>query len=81
VDDAIDCRLFAGPADGVLVPVEHLVNGVSIVQCEAVEWVAYFHVELDSHDVIVTGGPAAGALPVMVLNFDSEAHPRRDWFG
>ena len=42
-DDAIDCCLFAGPADGVLVPVEHLVNGVSIVQCEAVERVAYFH--------------------------------------
>src|SRR5215469_11749031 len=34
---------------------EQLVNDVSIVQCEAVERVAYFHVELDSHDVIVTG--------------------------
>src|SRR5690349_2663683 len=44
-------RGVAGPADGVLVPVEHLVNGVSIVQCKAVERVAYFHVELDSHDV------------------------------
>ena len=49
-------RGAAGPADGELVPVEHLVNGVSIVQCEAVERVAYFHVELDSHDVIVTDG-------------------------
>jgi hypothetical protein len=49
-------RSAAGPADGVLVPVEHLVNGVSIVQCEAVERVAYFHVKLDSHDVIVTDG-------------------------
>ena len=49
-------RGAAGPADGVLVPVEHLVNGVSIVQCEAVERVAYFHVKLDSHDVIVTDG-------------------------
>jgi hypothetical protein len=39
-----------------LVPVEHLVNGVSIVQCEAVERVAYFHVELHSHDVIVADG-------------------------
>ena len=54
--DALDCCLFAGPADGVLVPVEHLVNGVSIGQCEAVERVAYFHVELESHDVIVTDG-------------------------
>jgi hypothetical protein len=41
------------------VPVEHLVNGVSIVQCEAVERVAYFHVELDSHDVVVAEGAAA----------------------
>jgi hypothetical protein len=49
-------RGAAGPADGVLVPVEHLVNGASIVQCEAVERVAYFHVKLDSHDVIVTDG-------------------------
>jgi Hint domain len=46
----------AGLADGVLVPVEHLVNGVSIEQCEAVEGVGYFHVELDSHDVIVVDG-------------------------
>ena len=40
-------------------PVEHLVNGVSIVQCDAVERVAYFHVELDSHNVIVAEGAAA----------------------
>jgi hypothetical protein len=52
-------RGAAGPADGELVPVEHLVNGVSIVQCEAVERVAYFHVELDSHNVIVAEGAAA----------------------
>ena len=52
-------RDAAGPADGVLVPVEHLVSGVSIVQCEAVERVAYFHVELDSHNVIVAEGAAA----------------------
>ena len=43
----------------MLVPVEHVVNGVSIVQCEAVERVASFHVELDSHDVIVAEGAAA----------------------
>lgn len=49
-------RGAAGPADGELVPVEHLVDGVSIVQCEAVERVAYFHVELDSHNVIVAEG-------------------------
>ena len=57
-------RGAAGPADGVLVPVEHLVNGVSIVQCEAVERVAYSHVELDSHDVIVAEGAAAETFVV-----------------
>ncbi len=40
-------------------PVEHLVNRVSIVQCEAVERVTYFHVELDSHNVIVAEGATA----------------------
>jgi hypothetical protein len=47
-----------------LVPVEHLINGVSIVECEAVERVAYFHVELDSHDVIVAKGAAAETLSI-----------------
>jgi Hint domain len=45
--------------DGVLVPAECLVNGVSIVQAEAVARVDYFHIELDSHDVIwAEGAPA-----------------------
>jgi Hint domain len=44
---------------GVLVPVEHLLNGVSIVQVEAVDQVDYFHIELDSHDVILAEGAAA----------------------
>ena len=43
----------------------HLVNGVSIVQCEAVERVAYFHVELDSHDVIVTGGRTSACFDLL----------------
>jgi hypothetical protein len=37
----------------VSVPVEHLVNGVSIVQCETIERVAYFHLKLDMfHNVV-----------------------------
>lgn len=37
---------------GVLVYAWRLVNGVSITQAEQVERVDYFHVELDSHDII-----------------------------
>jgi hypothetical protein len=44
--------------DDVLVPVEHLINGVSIVQQQAVDAVCYFHIELDTHDVILAEGAA-----------------------
>lgn len=53
-----DVRLSPGHAvfvDGVLVPVGFLVNGATIVQ-EEVEQVRYFHVELDSHDVLLAEG-------------------------
>jgi glycosyltransferase involved in cell wall biosynthesis len=42
--------------DGLLIPAAALVNGRSIVQAESVDRVEYFHVELDSHDVIVAEG-------------------------
>ncbi|HVB18454.1 MAG TPA: Hint domain-containing protein, partial [Stellaceae bacterium] len=45
--------------DGALVPAEHLVNNLTIVQEEHVERVEYFHIELDSHDVIFAEGVAA----------------------
>ncbi len=41
--------------EGVLIPVGHLVNGATIVQ-EEVERIRYFHVELDSHDVLLAAG-------------------------
>jgi hypothetical protein len=41
--------------DGVLIEALDLINGVSIFQAERVERVDYFHIELDSHDVIITG--------------------------
>jgi len=53
-----DVRLSPGHAvfvDGVLVPIGNLVNGATIVQ-ESVEEVRYFHVELDSHDVLLAEG-------------------------
>jgi hypothetical protein len=39
--------------DGLLTEARHLVNGVSIVQAVQVEEVEYFHIELDTHDVIM----------------------------
>jgi hypothetical protein len=42
--------------EGVLIEARDLVNGVSIVQAEQVDKVEYFHIELDSHDVIVAEG-------------------------
>ena len=56
-----------GALGGVLIEAKDLVNGVSIVQAERVETVAYFHVELDSHDVII----AEGALSETFLDDDS----------
>jgi Hint domain-containing protein len=43
----------------VLVPAEHLVNGVTIEQAQDVDWLEYFHIELDSHDVIFAEGAPA----------------------
>ncbi|HEY0909633.1 MAG TPA: Hint domain-containing protein [Bradyrhizobium sp.] len=53
--------------DGVLIEARDLVNGVSIVRAERVEKVEYFHIELDSHDVIL----AEGALSETFVDDDS----------
>jgi autotransporter passenger strand-loop-strand repeat protein/probable HAF family extracellular repeat protein len=42
--------------DGVLIEAKDLVNGVSIVQAEHVANLEYFHIELETHDVIVVEG-------------------------
>jgi hypothetical protein len=52
---------------GVLIEAKDLVNGVSIVQAERVESLAYFHIELDAHDVII----AEGALSETFIDDDS----------
>jgi glycosyltransferase involved in cell wall biosynthesis len=53
--------------DGVLIEAIDLVNGVSIIQAERVARVDYFHVELDTHDVII----AEGALSESFVDDDS----------
>ncbi len=42
--------------DGLLIPAGALVNGVSITQPSRVEAVHYFHVELETHEVILAEG-------------------------
>ncbi|MGO9358042.1 MAG: Hint domain-containing protein, partial [Xanthobacteraceae bacterium] len=53
--------------EGVLIEAKDLVNGVSIVQAEHVEKVEYFHIELDTHDVLI----AEGALSESFIDDDS----------
>lgn len=40
---------------GVLIPIEHLINGATVVQ-EKRASVDYFHIELDRHDVVLAEG-------------------------
>ncbi len=42
--------------DGLLIPARCLVNGRTITQERGLDWVDYFHVELDSHDVLLAEG-------------------------
>jgi len=42
--------------EGVLIEARDLINEVSIYQADVAEEVTYFHVELDSHDVILAEG-------------------------
>ena len=53
--------------EGVLIEAKDLVNGTSIVQAERPKAVEYYHVELDSHDVIV----AEGAFSETFIDDDS----------
>ena len=68
--------------DGLLIEAKDLVNGVSIVQADRVEKVEYFHVELETHDVII----AEGALAESFIDDDSRgmfsnAHEYRQLYG
>ena len=45
--------------DGLLIPARCLVNGSTIVQERGLARVDYFHIELDSHDVLLAEGAAS----------------------
>jgi hypothetical protein len=53
--------------DGVLIPAIYLVNGTSIVQAmpRGFEEIDYFHIELETHEVIFAEGAAAETLQVI----------------
>ena len=55
--------------EGVLIEAKDLVNGISVVQAESVEEVEYFHIELETHDVII----AEGAPSESFVDDDSRA--------
>ena len=57
-----DLRLTKGHSlyfDGVLIPVENLLNGRSILWDERPQVVEFFHLELDTHDILLADGAPA----------------------
>jgi T5SS/PEP-CTERM-associated repeat protein len=64
--------------EGRLIEAKDLVNGVSIIHAAQVKHVEYFHVELESHDVIV----AEGALSETFIDDDSRGmfHNAHEYF-
>jgi hypothetical protein len=44
---------------GVLIPVEHLVNDISVVWDDQARVMEYFHIELDAHDILIADGAPA----------------------
>ena len=64
--------------DGVLVPAEMLINGTTITRYEASETdeLEYFHIKLESHDVVYAEGVPAETL----LNVEESAVNFADYF-
>ncbi|MCJ2124127.1 Hint domain-containing protein [Methylobacterium sp. J-077] len=64
--------------DGLLVAAGHLVNGRTITRGEAVTDLTYWHVELDTHDMLLAEGiPAESFLPVAGLHARFESSTGR----
>ncbi|MBF0860366.1 hypothetical protein HKD24_14365, partial [Gluconobacter sp. LMG 31484] len=48
--------LHAMALEGVLIPAVCLINEVSILQAERIDEVTYFHIELETHDILLAEG-------------------------
>jgi len=65
LEDGVPSRdLFVSPGhalclDGVLVHAKRLVNGVSVIQTGPMDMVEYFHIELDTHEIVFAENCAA----------------------
>jgi autotransporter passenger strand-loop-strand repeat protein len=57
--DLLVSPLHALYLENVLVPAAALINGVSIAQVETMERVDYFHLELETHDILLAEGAPA----------------------
>jgi len=83
LDEALPRRdLWVSPhhamyLDGLLIEAKDLLNGISIYQAACVEKIEYFHIEFDSHDVII----AEGALAESFVDDNSRGlfHNARDY--
>jgi hypothetical protein len=79
--------------DDVLIPIRHLVNGTTIARDGSLTSIRYFHVELETHDVLLAEGlPAESWLdtgnrqmfanaPVTALTFDESRGATQAWAG
>jgi collagen type I/II/III/V/XI/XXIV/XXVII alpha len=79
--------------DDVLIPIRHLVNGTTIASDESLTRIMYFHVELETHDVLLAEGlPAESWLdtgnrhmfanaPITALAFDETRGASQAWSG
>ncbi|WP_086641640.1 Hint domain-containing protein [Acetobacter tropicalis] len=48
--------LHAMALEGVLIPAICLINGISILQAESIDQITYFHIELETHDILLAEG-------------------------
>lgn len=60
-DNVPDCDLLLSPdhaiyAEGVLIPVRHLVNDCIVAAAKRLRHVEYFHIELDQHAILLANG-------------------------
>ncbi len=65
--------------DGVLIPAKALVNGSTVVRERGLDRVDYFHVELDSHDVLLAEGAASESY--LEDNNRGRFHNAAEWTG